>query len=108
MTFFYTKIIEIETITTELHAMDLSDKERDHLFSLVESSLHNTILDEILSNLSETDKKAFLHRLKENPEDEKLMEFLAEKIDGIEDKIKKASNDLIKEMHEDIKEARRK
>lgn len=107
MSYFYTKIIEIETITSELHSMDLSEKEKQHLFSLVESNLHHTILDEILSSLSPTDKKAFIHRLKENPEDEKIMDFLNEKIDGIEEKIKKASDDLVLEMKKDMRDAKK-
>lgn len=107
MTFFYTKIIEIETLTTELHSMDLSDGEKKHLFSLLESNLHDVILDEILSNLSSSDKKAFLHRLRENQEDEQIMKFLNERIEGVEDKIKKAAADLVLEMHKDIKEAKK-
>ncbi len=87
--------------------MDLPEKERHHLVSLADSILHHVILDEILSNLSEIDKKAFLYRFKENPEDEKIIEFLAERIDGIEDKIKQAADDLIKEMHKDLKGAKK-
>lgn len=108
MIYFYTKIIEVETLIEELHSMDLSDRERVHLAALVDSSVHHVILDEILSNLSESDKKAFLHRFKDNPGDEKLLEFLAEKVDGIEEKIKKAADELISEMHKDIKKAKRK
>lgn len=107
MTYFYARIITIESITQELHSMDLSDEERHHLASLVDSNLHYVILDEILSNLSGADKKAFLHRLKMDPEDPKLMEFLAEKIDGIEVRIKKASDDLVAEMYKDIREAKK-
>lgn len=107
MTYFYTKYIFIESLTEELHSLDLSDEERYHLASLVDSNLHNVILDEILSNLSREDKKAFLYRLKENPEDEKIMEFLAEKIDGVEERIKKAADDLVGELHKDIREAKK-
>lgn len=107
MTIFYQKLIVLEPILEELHGMDLSDEERGHLASLVDSSLHHAILDEILSNLNEKDKKMFLRRLHENPEDEELLVFLNERIEGIEEKIKKVSEQLVKEMHEDVKEAKK-
>lgn len=107
MAYFYTRIITVESLVKELHNLDLSDGERHHLAALADSSLHHAILDEILSQLTLSDKKAFLHRLKENPEDESIMEFLSEKIDGVEEKIKKAADDLVLEMHKDIKEAKK-
>lgn len=107
MKYFYHKYTVYESFTEDLHSLDLSDDERQHLFALVDSSLYHVVLDEILSNLTSVDKKAFLHRLKENPEDEKLMDFLNNKIDGIEDKIKKVANDLVLEMQKDLKEAKK-
>jgi uncharacterized protein YPO0396 len=106
MKFFYQKYIVVENLITELHSLDLSDGEKHHLASLADSSLHHAILDEILSNLNENDKKQFLHELNKNPENEKLMEFLKERVDNIEDKIKTVSDQIVKEMHKDIKEAK--
>ncbi len=105
---FYQKYIVIESLIEELHGMDLSNEERHHLSTLLDSSLHHAILDEILSNLSEPDKNVFLLKINQNPDDEKLMEFLNQRIENIEGKIRKVSNDLIKEMHKDIKEAKQK
>ena len=107
MTIFYQKLIVIDSILEELHAMDLSDVERSHLASLVDSSLHHAILAEILNSLSDEDKKMFLKRLYENPEDEELWRFLNEKIEGVEEKIKKVADQLVKEMHEDLREAKK-
>ncbi|TSC66800.1 MAG: Uncharacterized protein CEO21_15 [Microgenomates group bacterium Gr01-1014_80] len=104
----YQKYIVIESLIEELHGMDLSDEERQHLASLVDSSLHHAILDEILSNLSIEDKKIFLMKMSQDPEDDKLMEFLNERVENIEDKIKSASEQLVKELHKDIKEAKQK
>ena len=106
MKYFYTKYIVIENLITELHSLGLSDEERGHLASLVDFSLHHAILDEILSNLKEEDKKLFIKMTSEDPENDKVMDFLKEKVEGIEEKIKKVSKDLIKEMHEDVKKAK--
>ena len=107
MKYFFSKSIVIEELVTELDTLDLSDRERHHLAGLIDSSLYNVILDEVLSNLSGEDKKLFLKKLSENPEDEKLMDFLGERIDNIEEKVKLVSSDLIKEMHKDLKEAKK-
>ncbi len=108
MKFFYHKIIVIDKILEELHTLDLSDGERAHLAALVDSSLHHAILDEILSNLKDEDKRIFIKAITQNSEDDKLLEFLQSKIENIEEKIKRTADDLIVEMHKDIKEARLK
>ena len=106
MKYFYTKYLILEEFLEDFHKMDLSESERQYLSALVDSSLHHAILNEILSNLSEKNREIFLNLLKEDSSSEKLMEFLKDKVEGIEEKIKKVSGELIKEMHEDIKKAK--
>lgn len=108
MAHFYTKFISVESIVEELHNLDLSEEERMHLATLIDSSIHHAILDEVLSNLKADDKKLFLKLLAQEQEHEKIMEFLNERVDHIEDKIKKVADDLTKEMHKDIKEAKKR
>lgn len=103
MKFFYSHLIEIESVISELDKLDLSDGQRMHLANLLDSSLHHIILDAILSELPEEDKRVFLRHLNENDHD-KIWQFLNEKIGNIEDKIKKAADDLKSELHRDLKE----
>lgn len=103
-TFFYSNLVEIESIIVELDKLDLSDEQRIHLASLIDSSLHHTVLDAILSELPSRDKRVFLVNLKENDHG-KIWQFLNEKVDHIEDKIRKAAEDLKIELHKDLKEA---
>lgn len=105
MKYFFSEYLSLESLLEQLRDMDFSEEERHHLASLIDSSLHHAILDEVLSNLSEGDKKLFLKMLEEDQEGDKLKEFLESKIDNIEDKIKKVSDDLVEEMHKDIGEA---
>ena len=102
---FYTELVSIESIIVELDQMDLSQEERLHLAKLFESTLHHTILDAVLSELSSEDKQVFLNHLSKK-ENDKIWELLNEKIDKIEEKIKVAAEDLKKEMHKDIREAK--
>ena len=102
---FYTHLIDIESVLIELDELDLSDREKHHLTDLLDANLHNTVLDAVLSELSEEDKKFFLKHLAEDDHN-KIWEFLNDKVDNIEDKIKIAAEDLKKEIHKDISEAK--
>ncbi|MBI2600739.1 hypothetical protein HYW42_02190 [Candidatus Daviesbacteria bacterium] len=104
--FFYTHLIEIESLTIELDELDLSNEEKTTLASLIDENLHHQILNAVLSELNDEEKKEFLRHLHQS-EDDKLWKFLNEKVDDIEDKIKKAANDLKEEMCKDIKESQR-
>lgn len=107
MAYFYSRYIVIEELIEELHSLELSVDERYHLASLIDSSLHHAILDEILSNLSKEEKKVFIAKMNKDPESEELLDFLNERIENIEEKIKSVSEQLIKQLHKDIKEAKR-
>lgn len=96
----------METIALRLQYLDMSDEERAHLLGLIDSSLHHAILDAVLSELSETDKKKFLEHVA-TEEHDKLWEFLNKKVDNIEDKIKDTAEKLTEELHKDIDEAGR-
>jgi hypothetical protein len=101
--YFYTHIVDTSTLTLELADMDLAPKERLHLLSLIDSNIHHEVLDLILSELRETDKKTFLGYLA-SENHEKVWKFLNQKVDNIEEKIKKTAEDLKKELHKDIQE----
>ena len=105
--YFYSHLVDTETIAVRLQYLDLSDEERAHLLGLIDSTLHHAILDAVLSELSERDKKKFLEHLSTGKHD-RLWGFLNGKVDNIEDKVKKAADDLSDELHKDIDEAKGK
>lgn len=101
---FYSHIIETSSLSLALGDIELKQEERIHLIELVDSQLHHVILDTVLSHLSEEDKKIFLQHYSSDRHDE-IWKLLHEKVENIEDKIKKAAEDLKRELHKDIKEA---
>lgn len=101
---FYTHLIEIESINLALDKMDISQQEKLHLAHLVDSNLHHTILDAILSQLQDEDKRVFMNHLREKDHD-KIWQFLNEKVVDIELKIKKTAESLKKELEKDLQEA---
>ena len=106
-TYFYSHIIETESLIVEIEKMGLRDEQKTHLIGLIESNLHHVILDAILSELSTEDKKKFLEHVAREKHEE-IWGLLRNKVDNIEEKIKKAADDLKRELHEDIKEVKEK
>lgn len=105
--YFYTHIIDTSTLSLELGNMDLTPQERMHLISLVDSNIHHAVLDLILSELAPSDKRTFLTHLASG-DHERVWKLLNEKLENIEEKIKKTADDLKNELHRDIEEARQK
>ena len=106
MLYFYSHIIEVETIVAELDSLELTESQRMHLAVLIDSTIHYTVLDIILSKLSEEDKITFIIRLKENPKDQSLLDFLSEKVEDLEQEIKIIVEELKQTFLEDIKEVK--
>lgn len=104
---FYSHLVEIDILHLELETLDLTEEEKIHLKSLITSNLHHTILDTVLSELSEKDKKEFLEHFV-HEDHVKIWEHLKLKIKNIEDKIKKTTEILKEELYKDIKEAKEK
>lgn len=103
---FYSHLIEIESLIIELDSLELSDREKKHLASLVDSNLHQAILYAILDELDDKEKNMFFDHLKKN-DHEKIWKLLNEKIDKVEDKIKDAADKIKEELKKDIKKAKR-
>lgn len=103
---FFSHLVEVDDLHSELENLELSDEEKIHILKLIDESIHHTILDAILSELSDEDKKEFLSHLDSENHDQ-IWEFVNGKIDNIEDKIKQAASDIKKELHTDIKETKK-
>ncbi|TXH60671.1 MAG: hypothetical protein E6Q89_00510 [Bacteroidia bacterium] len=101
---FYSDVVETSSISLALADMEMDQDERKHLIDLVEENLHQAILDAVLSELSEKDKLEFMQVYAEG-DDAKLWKILNERVDHIEDKIKKTAEDLKKELHRDIEDS---
>ena len=87
MKYFYSHIIEIESVLVKLDEIDLSNDQKKHLAHLVDSTIHQTVLDLILSKLSKSDRRTLVAKMKENPEDKDLMKFVKEKVENIHERL---------------------
>lgn len=107
MRYFYSHLIGIESIIVQLDQLQLDEGQKQHLADLLDSSIHQTVLDIVLSELNEADKRLFLSKLSDDPHSQDLMKFVTDRVDKIEDKIKDTVESLKAELHRDIKEAKK-
>ena len=104
---FYHHIVSLDSVVLALSGLEVTAVEKEELVLLAEKSLHQVILDTVLSELSEKDKKLFLAHLHRNEHD-KIWELLHKTTESIEDKIEKAVGQLTYELHKDIHDTRKK
>ena len=100
---FYSHLVEIDTIVTEMDVLDLNAEEKNELVRIVETTVHHVVLNTVLKELTEEDKKQFLAHLAENKHSE-LWKMLTEKVPDIHEKIKQSVHSVKKEMTDDIQE----
>lgn len=102
---FFSHLVEVNEIHVELDNHPLNDEEKDKVKNIVDESIYHTVLEAILSELSEDDKKVFLTHIAEDDHG-KIWDFVNNRVENIEEKIKKAADDIKVKIHKDIKESR--
>jgi hypothetical protein len=103
---FYSHLIDIESINLSLYLLDLNERQKQELMLIVESNIHHVVIDTVMSELSEEDKKKFLSHLAAEKHEE-IWSLLEGKIKNIEEKIKQAVQVLKQELHKDIMEVKK-
>ncbi len=104
---FYHHLIEIDSIHLALGNLDLSPEEKQELLTIVETNINHAIMDSILSELADPDKKVFLSHVVTDDHDA-IWKLLNDKIDNAQDKILITINEFKKKLHADILEAHKK
>ena len=103
---FYSHLIEIHEIYLSISEMELPDDERGHLLSLAEANIHAMVINTVLPELSEDDKKIFLKNLLSDNHEE-TWEHLLNNAQNIESKISQSLKNLKQELLKDIEEAKK-
>lgn len=104
--YFFSHLVDIQSIHLKLSDLDLEDEEKTELVQLAYDTLHYEIINAILSELSQADKKIFLRQMTMN-DHHGIWRFLNKKVDHIEDKIKQIAADVVVELHVDIEESKK-
>ncbi|RJP46739.1 MAG: hypothetical protein C4584_01245 [Armatimonadetes bacterium] len=107
MSYFYSHLIGIEIIIIALDELNLSDKHKEHLAALIDSTIHQAVLSIIFAKLDPKDRWIFIEKFQADMADKELMNFLSDKIDNIETEITMVVEELKMDLLEDIKEAKK-
>lgn len=103
---FYTHLIEIDTIYTELESLPMHNHEKKELIEIVHSTIHHVVIDTVMTDLPEEDKKMFLSHIHAEDHDS-VWKLLKTKTHESEKKIKQAIQTLQKELLQDISEIKK-
>lgn len=99
---FYNHLIKIEPLHNKLSEYDIDINQRDEILSLLHSHIHITVIDVVLSELQEEEKKEFLHLVAIKEDHDGAWNFIITKIPEGEEKVKKAIDDIIDSFLNDL------
>ena len=104
---FYTHLVPVDRLIIKLDKLNLSGDEKEHLITIVNSSVHAVVIDIILSEMEDKDKKIFLNFSQDDKHD-LIWEFLHKRIENIEEKISSSAEKILKDFEEDINDLLKK
>ncbi|MCL4367417.1 hypothetical protein M1563_04600 [Patescibacteria group bacterium] len=107
MSYFYSHLVEIDSVVIELDTLNLSEEQKKHLAQLFDELIFQEVLDLVLSKLAAVDKKEFVEKLAKDRSDKQLMVFAKSKIDSIEDELIEAVKNLTEELLADIQHSKK-
>lgn len=97
---FYDHLLVLEEVEIHIKNMDASKEEKEELWNLVDGVVRTRVMDVILTKLPKEHHEDFLEKLSLFPHDERLMEYLKEKVEGIDkeiqEEVKKLASEVIK------------
>lgn len=98
--------LDKESLFAEFALEDLTDEEKDHIFTLLSEIFNLRLLDSLFERLSFEDQKLFLETIQKD--EEKARQFLTERIENLNVLIADVTNMVKKDFAQDLKVARRK
>jgi DICT domain-containing protein len=106
MAYFYSNLVEIETLIVELDEMELSETEKHHLAKLADESLHHAIMDAILSKLPDEERRKLMEHVSLEKHD-KVWQTLNKHISEVENIIRETAKEVKEDLKKDIKDAKK-
>jgi hypothetical protein len=103
---FYHELLELQDLFDELEKLALSAGEKEHLVTIIHSSVHTVILDVVLTEVPKEDKELFLEHVHTGTHRD-VWRFLKKRTVNIESKIQKAVKELKKELLKDMRELKK-
>lgn len=106
---FYDHLVEIEEVFIELDKFELTKEEKEEFVALIDETLHQQLLNVILSNLPTELQEMFLDQFYKAPYRPELLDFVKEKATiDIEKTIREEALKIKKEILADIKRSKKR
>lgn len=99
---FYDQLVILSDLEIKIGSLGLEPEEKEALGQLVEETVHFRVLTIILDSLPQESHEEFLDSFHQAPHEENLLEYLKEKIEDIEEKIKGEIGELEKSLLEEL------
>ena len=99
---FYSHILTIEPVHNVLSSLDIEEDEKKELLDILQSHIHVTVIDIILSELDEGKKKEFLHLVGVKEDNDGAWNFVLANIEKGEDKVKEAIDRIVADFVNDL------
>lgn len=98
-TLFFDKLIVLNKLNKKINKKDLSNDEKQEIWKYIEEIIHHKVMGCCLTHLPKQHHTEFLERFHKAPYDEKLLDFIEEKIEkDIRKIIKEEVDTAIKEL----------
>jgi hypothetical protein len=105
---FFDHLIVLKEVDVYIKKTAQSSEEREELWRLVDEIVHHKVFDVILGLLPKAHHNEFLERFHAHPYDERLIDYLKDKIgQNIEELIKQEIGGLSTELLSDIEESKK-
>lgn len=99
---FYDHLVKFEQIEIELKKYELEGSDKEEMERLIDEQVHYRVMTCVLTHLPRHHHTEFLEKFAEKPYDEKLLLFLKEKVEDIEEKIIEEIKDIEALLLEDL------
>lgn len=101
---FYDHLIVLEEVEDEITSSSKTHEEREELWGIVDDIIHHRVLGKILDHLPSEHHEDFMDRFHKKPHDERLIDYLNEKIEeNVEEIIKQEIGNLAFELLQEIR-----
>lgn len=100
-TFFYDHLIEPQRIAEHVERLNMTNDERDHFITIVRSTIHHDIMDEVLSRLPHEHKDPFLDHVALDKHDEAL-QLLSQHIADLEELVHQIADVHLVQLRQDV------
>lgn len=95
---FFDHLLVLEEVEIFINTSAKTKEEKEELWNLVDGIVQTRVMDVILTKLPRAHHEEFLEKFSSFPHDERLLDYLKEKVEDIEEEIQKETKLIASEI----------